>query len=194
MFGELSSRRERDAQCIHSSAAEHWSGSRITLGKSRQSSACLASFLALSMKCRSTHVTGEDCITHGILEESYVHHFLLLQSLDGPHLTPQWTEWLYSAASSSQGNLAFHSLPTKPCSWYMPKSRAVCKNQGCKFPAHSLICFIMGLLNCSLRFPEMWKLKLNPFLQEERCTLYATSSTVWEEETRSLLLLMQCWL
>lgn len=34
------------------------------------------------MKCRSTHGTGEVGITHGVLEESYKHHFLLSQRLD----------------------------------------------------------------------------------------------------------------
>lgn len=72
-----------------------------------------------------------------------------------------------------QGGSCLPLLATKPHSWYMPKNGAVSKNWGCKLPAHSLICFIMGLLECSLCFSEMRKLKLNPFMPEDRCTLYA---------------------
>lgn len=82
--------------------------------------------IALSVKCRSTHGTGQVGITHSVLEESYKHRFLLsLDELCGPHLTLQH-EWLYSAAPSqteprpklpvltSQGILP--STPAKPCS------------------------------------------------------------------------------
>lgn len=93
--------------------------------------------IALSIKCRSTHGTGEVGISDSVLEESHKHHFLLSQRLDelcGLHLTLQH-EWPYSAAPgqmecgpkfpvlASQGTATTVLLVRKSC-LPLPQSQA----------------------------------------------------------------------